>query len=76
MWNSLSGHGTASVQRRPTAGQLIRGIEWGAHLNSWRFPYPYRADGWWVGPAVRRLGPEMVRRWTDALDRVLTRGGR
>jgi hypothetical protein len=77
VWRTTRGRapGTPSVaQPPPTAGQLIRGVEYGAN-RSWRFPRSHRRDGYWVGPAWRRVAPEAFERWADALTALARKWG-
>ncbi len=67
--------GSRSVQRRPTAGLMIFGVEFGAN-RSWRFPRHRDADGHWIFRAYRKAAPWMLDEWVACLERVLSQGGR
>lgn len=67
--------GSRSVQRRPTAGQMIFGVEFGSR-GGWRFPRPHNNDGYWMFRTFRASQTWMLGEWVACLERLLARGGR
>ena len=67
------------------AGQVVYGNEFGANFRSdaGRFPtggrrFPFRSPrlgrgsaGYWIFPTLRRMQPEITKRWKNSVDRVL-----
>lgn len=67
------------------AGQVVYGNEYGASLTSTngRFPnggrrFPFRSPregrgnlGYWINPTLKKLQPEITKRWKHSVDQVL-----
>jgi hypothetical protein len=77
------GSAPSGVSGGATMGDLVFGMEFGADQtgpNRWRFPprtpkYGRGNEGYWIFPTARKMGPDIVQLWADALEKVIREAG-